>query len=206
MTTKLRVLNLYAGIGGNRALWDDDEYDVTAVEYNLQILDVYNKRFPRDKIWCGDAQQYLLDRFESFDVIWASPPCPTHSRARIARARGGAIAHKIPDMTSLYGIITFLDHFFEGIYIVENVIPWYTPLIKPTVTLDRHHFWSNRPIAEQKFQREISSVCETSVHLLPGYEFVKDARMNNKLRVLRNCCMPEVGKHVLSEVVKGLVK
>jgi DNA (cytosine-5)-methyltransferase 1 len=32
----MRILNLYAGIGGNRKLWGDD-HEITAVELNLLI-------------------------------------------------------------------------------------------------------------------------------------------------------------------------
>ena len=33
----IKILNLYAGIGGNRRLWPDDEIEVTAVELNPKI-------------------------------------------------------------------------------------------------------------------------------------------------------------------------
>ncbi len=74
----LKVLNLYAGIGGNRKLWEDVE--VTAVEYEPKIAAIYQDFFPNDKVVIGDAHQYLLENFSKFDFIWASPPCPTHSR------------------------------------------------------------------------------------------------------------------------------
>ena len=32
----MKILNLYAGIGGNRLLWGND-HDITAIEYNLEI-------------------------------------------------------------------------------------------------------------------------------------------------------------------------
>lgn len=35
----MKILNLYAGIGGNRALWENCE--VTAVELDEKIADVY---------------------------------------------------------------------------------------------------------------------------------------------------------------------
>ena len=42
----MKVLNLYAGVGGNRKLWTDCE--VTAVEYTPKIADVYAEQFPDD--------------------------------------------------------------------------------------------------------------------------------------------------------------
>ncbi len=44
----IKVLNLYAGIGGNRKLWKDVE--VTAVENNWQLAEIYNDLFPKDKV------------------------------------------------------------------------------------------------------------------------------------------------------------
>ena len=41
----MKVLNLYAGIGGNRKLWQD--VDVTAVELNPQIAKIYQDFFPK---------------------------------------------------------------------------------------------------------------------------------------------------------------
>ena len=52
MTTK--VLNLYAGIGGNRKRWDD--VDVTAVEINDLRAEIYADEFPSDEVVIGDAQ------------------------------------------------------------------------------------------------------------------------------------------------------
>ena len=75
----MKILNLYAGIGGNRKLWDGD-IEVTAVELNPDIAKIYQDFFPDDKVVVTDAHQYLLDHFEEYDFIWSSPPCPTHSR------------------------------------------------------------------------------------------------------------------------------
>jgi len=36
----MKILNLYAGLGGNRALWDADCDDVTAVEYDHDIANI----------------------------------------------------------------------------------------------------------------------------------------------------------------------
>ena len=43
----------------------------------------------------------------------------------------------------LYQEIIFLQHWFDGKYVVENVIPYYDPLIAPTIALGRHLVWSN---------------------------------------------------------------
>ena len=134
----MKVLSLYAGIGGNRKLWQG--HDVTAVESEQYIADAYKQLFPDDTIVVGDAHQYLLDHFQEFDFIWASPPCPTHSKLSTGLAGWGI--YRFPDMT-LYQEIIFLKHFYKGKWLVENVEPYYEVLIQPRNVLDRHFFWSN---------------------------------------------------------------
>lgn len=77
----IKILNLYAGIGGNRKLWDGD-IEVTAIEINPQIAKIYQDFFPNDKVIVTDAHQYLLEHYTEFDFIWSSPPCPSHSHIR----------------------------------------------------------------------------------------------------------------------------
>lgn len=127
----MKILNLYAGIGGNRKLWSGHE--VTAVEYREDIADVYRHYFPDDTLVVGDAHQYLLDHYREFDFIWASPPCQTHSRARFWRSKNNEkIETKYPDM-KLYQEILFLKHYYDGLWVVENVKPFYEPLMLPSV-------------------------------------------------------------------------
>src|SRR6185503_4564267 len=122
----LKVLNLYAGIGGNRKLWEDVE--VTAVELREDIAEVYKHYFPGDKLIIADAHQYLLDHYTEFDFIWSSPPCQTHSRARMWRFKNNnKVEKKYPDM-KLYQEILWLKHYFKGKWLVENVNPFYEPL------------------------------------------------------------------------------
>lgn len=143
----LRVLNLYAGIGGNRKLWDNVE--VTAVENNPKIAAVYQDLYPNDTVIVGDAHQYLLDHYAEFDFIWSSPPCPTHSRARYGLGfHGHGFAAVYPDMR-LYQEIILLKHHFKGQYCIENVQAYYKPLIEP-LSIGRHWYWVNFPIEKMQ--------------------------------------------------------
>ena len=85
----IKVLNLYAGIGGNRKLWEDVE--VTAVEIEPSIARAYQHFFPNDKIIIGDAHQYLLKHYSEFEFIWASPPAEKFGFKK------GSISHAIEE-------------------------------------------------------------------------------------------------------------
>lgn len=152
---EMRVLNLFAGgRGGNRELWPADHngraVKVTAVEIDPKVADRYAQRYPEDEIVVGDAMHYLLDHHREFEFVWASPVCKTHSRT--AFFLKGRDIIRYPDM-SLYQVILFLQHFYEGRWCVENVIPYYEPLIKAQ-KVGRHLLWANFPIPAIKLPND----------------------------------------------------
>lgn len=190
----MKILNLYAGIGGNRKLWKGHE--VTAVESEQYIADAYKELYPDDTVIVGDAHQYLIDHFQEFDFIWSSPPCPTHSRASTSLSGWGI--HRYPDMR-LYQEIIFLKHFFRGKWVVENVIPYYQMLITPTVTLDRHVFWSNfsiDPRFEVERKHDVSRA--TKEVLAAHHEITLPEKTKDKRKLLRNAVHPTLGNYILS--------
>jgi DNA (cytosine-5)-methyltransferase 1 len=142
---KYKILNLYACLGGNRYKWDEvaDNLEITAVEWDEELARLYQERFPNDIVIVTDAHQYLLENFKEFDFIWTSPPCPSHSRIRFGQANSERENYNpvFPDM-KLYSEILFLDNYFRGKYVVENVIPYYEPLI-PAKKRGRHLYWTN---------------------------------------------------------------
>ena len=201
---KIKVLNLYVGIGGNRKLWKDVE--VTAVENNSEIAKIYQDFFPNDKVIVTDAHKYLLDHYKEFDFIWSSPPCPTHSRLRkgMIGTRCGA-KPVFPDM-KLYEEILFLQGYFKGKWVVENVISWYEPLIRP-FEISRHYYWSNFIISKIKtkvarFSLTNGSNKETDKEQIERLEkelgFNLSKYQGNKRTMLRNCVEPEAGLHVFN--------
>ena len=121
-----RALNLYAGIGGNRKKWEGVE--ITAIEADSKIAAIYSKQFPNDELIVGDAHSFLEKHHNEFDFIWSSPPCQTHSEMCIATRHKNK---KFPDF-NLYQEIIFLKHYFKGMWVVENVNPFYKPLIEPS--------------------------------------------------------------------------
>jgi DNA (cytosine-5)-methyltransferase 1 len=138
----VRVLNLYACLGGNRYKWDEvANIEVTAIELDPEAARLYQERFPNDKAIIADAHQYLLDHYTEFDFIWSSPPCPSHSRVKFSQKNRENTKPYYSDM-KLYEEILFLDNFFDGKYCVENVIPYYEPLITAKKR-GRHLYWTN---------------------------------------------------------------
>ncbi len=200
----MKILNLYAGIGGNRKSWGDT-HQITAVEFDPKIAAIYQAYFPNDKIIVGDAHQYLLEHFKEFDFIWSSPPCPSHSRTNTFLHAQGTIRY--PDL-ALWQEIVFLKKWFKGKYVVENVISYYPPLWPPKL-LDRHYFWANFDISDFKVSAERpNNICNArkstrrpskdDMTALEDYHGFKIDRKNKDRRVmLRNCVFPPLGKHIL---------
>lgn len=211
-TQKLKICNLYSGLGGNRKNWtpNGDEHEITAVEINPQIAAIYQDFFPNDKVIVGDAHQYLLDHYKEFDFIWSSPPCPTHSR--INYSNGGRWNVKYPDMR-LYQEIILLQNWFKGNWVIENVISYYKPLIEPQES-GRHYFWANFKISKADYGVQIGTLMhgtrkriirETQIpelQLLHDFDLSK-FKIPNKRQILRNCVVPKLGLHVLNSALNS---
>lgn len=193
----MRILNLYAGIGGNRKLWGN-EHEIVAVESEQYIADVYKHLYPNDTVVVADAHQYLLDHFKEFDFIWSSPPCPTHSRMRRSLVKSKPV---YPDM-KLYEEIIFLKHFYRGNWVVENVTPYYTPLIPQTATVERHYVWSNKPIKDKQFTRIYNGriTDQSKETLAASYGIKLPQSTKNQRKLLRNAVLPEMGLYIFESV------
>lgn len=174
---------------------------LTTVELDEKIADVYKHLYPNDNVIVGDALKYLESNYNNFDFIWASPPCQSHGQYRHnVGVLGKGFAPILPDM-SLYSIIIFLKTYYKGNWCVENVIPYYKPLIEPTAILQRHLFWSNKPIANKKFEKDAIRT-KNKISDFDNYEVVVNSKISNKRQVLRNCVKPEIGLYILSEILK----
>ena len=182
----MKILNLFAGIGGNRLLWNDVllDIDVTAVEFDPEIAKVYAKRYPNDKIIVGDAWDYAANNYDKFDFIWASPPCQTHSRINFSN-QNIIVNRSLPDFR-LYSLISFLKTFCKNNFVVENVIPYYTPLISPNAKLLRHLFWSNFYISEKSFQKSSKLIKNFVISDFHDFDLTLFKNVKNKRQVIRN--------------------
>ena len=199
----IKILNLYACLGGNRYKWDEvADIEVTAVEWDEELAKLYQERFPKDKVIVADAHQYLLDHYQEYDFIWSSPPCPTHSKINISQQNKWKM--KYPDFT-LYEEVVFLDNWFKGKYVVENVIPYYEPLFSPKKR-GRHLYWTNfrlpkideRDAVIRRWQiPELQKHHDINVKLYKGKQ--------SKRKILRNMVDYEAGKTIF-ETALGIIK
>jgi DNA (cytosine-5)-methyltransferase 1 len=193
----MKILNLYSWIWWNRKLWWDN-YNITAIEYDINIAKVYEDLFPNDKVIYTDAHEYLLKHYQEYDFIWSSPPCQSHSSFRQnIGVRYRWVEPLYPDM-KLYQEIIFLQNNFKWKWIVENVKPYYKPLIEPTIELQRHLFWSNFKIEPKEFAKDNIRTAQIP-DLQELYWFdLSWYKLPNKRQVLRNCVKPELWKYILS--------
>ena len=201
----MRVLNLYAGIGGNRKLWPE-EAEVTAVEWQPEIAEIYRHLYPMDRVYREDAHGFLLENFDRFDFIWSSPPCQSHSRM----IRGGRNRKpRYPDL-QLYEEILFLKHNFKGKWVVENVVPYYPPLL-PAEKRGRHLFWSNFYIPEfnppefKNFINRQNLKAKKALHEWLGIYYDENIYYENNhcpTQILRNAVHPEVGRIIYDAAEK----
>jgi DNA (cytosine-5)-methyltransferase 1 len=205
---KYKILNLYACLGGNRYKWDEvaDNLEITAVELDPEAARLYQERFPNDPVIVADAHQYLLDHYKEFDFIWSSPPCPTHSKVRMTQKNTDAFKPLYPDM-KLYQEILFLEHTFNGKYLVENVIPYYDPLIQAKKR-GRHLYWSNFNLPSLLSERkdssglmsggldEVSHWCK-----FHDYDFYKYKGTQRRDKMARNLVDYEAGRTILETVL-----
>ena len=198
----MKILNLYACLGGNRYKWNEikEDVEVTAVEWDEELAKLYQERFPNDTVIVADAHQYLLDHYKEFDFIWTSPPCPSHSRVRFSQKNRENFDAVYPDF-KLYEEVVFLDNYFEGKYVVENVIPFYEPLI-PAKKRGRHLYWTNfnlptnlndRRFAISQTKNELKELCN-----FHDYDFNQYKGEQPLLKIGRNLVDYEAGKTIFS--------
>ena len=200
----MKILNLYACLGGNRYKWDEvTNIEVTAVELDQECAKLYQERFPNDKVIVADAHQYLLDHYKEYDFIWSSPPCPTHSRARYWSIGANGKNPTYPNM-NLYSEILLLDYHFKGKYVVENVVPYYEPMLNPKKR-GRHLYWTNFNLPNDLKDRRFSiSQTKNELNALAvfhNYNLNKYKGTQSKLKIGRNLVDYEAGKTILETAV-----
>lgn len=219
----MKILNLFAGLGGNRKTWSDHE--ITALEINPGICKIYSELYPNDTIITQDYEEYLRNKNNDldFDLIWGSPPCQTHSHMQVF-TRHNKKRQPIPKMDQVQGLALWLKRNTDCKFVIENVIPSYGIVSLEDkgiyhVVLDRHIFYSNFIIKKKKFRSRSSEVhgkisglmrmdaVQLSIyHDLPLeiIEKVKGLQEtgHDHLKVLRNLCDYQIGDYILKQSLK----
>lgn len=203
---RIQVLNLYAGIGGNRKNWQGVQ--VTAVEKDLKVAAAYKHLYPNDIVIIADAHQYLSKNFYRFDFIWSSPPCQSHKRFNYTSVQE---KKRYPDM-SLYSEIILLRAYFKGRFIVENVIPYYEPLIKPDRIIGRHQFWCNfniTPFTPPHLPGLLDLNTMQDKQIIQdwlGIHYGPNLYLSGKnyIQVFRNCVHPVIGENIFKDFLRDL--
>jgi len=202
----MKILNLYACLGGNRYKWNEVKEDikVTAVELDPELARLYQERFPNDNVIVADAHQYLLDHYKEFDFIWSSLPCPSHSKINISQYTRESWTPHFPDM-KLYEEIIFLDTYYKGKYVVENVIPYYEPLTAAKKR-GRHLYWTNFNLPN--FQERDAKIREWQLPQLEKHHNIDLSEYKgkqNKRKIGRNLVDYEAGKTIF-ETALGIIR
>ena len=203
----LKILNLFAGLGGNRKFWDDVAREkgvsikVTAVEFDPEIAKAYAKRYPNDNVIVGDAWDYAAKNYLNFDFIWASPPCQTHSRLNIANNIRNDRTKRLPDFR-LYELIVYLKYFCKKAFVVENVVPFYEPLIKPTAEIGRHYFWANFDLFFLH-NSNFRIVTKTKIGDFMDLD-LNEFKIKNKRQAIRNEVDYEIGKKIFERYLEQI--
>ena len=201
----MKILNLYACLGGNRYKWNEvkEDIEVTAIELDPELAKLYQDRFPNDNVVVADAHQYLLDYFDDFDFVWSSPPCPTHSRLNSMIIKNSGVRY--PDM-KLYQEIIILKKWFKGKFVVENVIPYYPPLI-PAIKRDRHLYWTNFNLPNDLGDRKKNDLTKLSIKELEEFhniDLCSYKGKQDKVKIGRNLVDYEAGKTIF-ETALGII-
>jgi DNA (cytosine-5)-methyltransferase 1 len=204
---QVKVLNLYCGIGGNRAKWPAN-ISITAIEKDVKVAAAYQELYPGDTVIVADAHQYLLKNYFKFDIIWSSPPCQSHTRMNFWFENK---RRKYADM-SLYQQVIMLKHFFKGKWIVENVTPYYDPLIKPNYKVGRHSFWCNFEISDFEIENIGEFIFleskEDKQRIMDwlGIQYKKNLYLSGKnyIQVFRNAVHPSIGLSIFNDCIRSI--
>jgi DNA (cytosine-5)-methyltransferase 1 len=214
--SELRVLNAYAGIGGNRHLWPD-EWIVRAIELDPRVAAEYASRYPQDTVIVGDAHAYVMEHGHEFDAVWTSPPCPTHSRLAINVAKRRGVENE-PD-PRLWAEVAHLRA-LGGLYVVENVHTYYAPPILPDVVTERHYYWTSAapmmisPISVLPVSGRRTGLTADAIAESYGIPPLAPGSVADRRKAMRNAVVPAEGlaiasaafapAHVLRKLESGL--
>ena len=127
-----------------------------------------------------------LQDVKSYDFVWASPPCKTHSKWNMVWSSRRE-NHPKPDPT-----LWFLIREFRALginFVVENVDPYYKDPCDPTIKIGRHQFWTSFPIKKFDFISREKPFDQMTTRDWQQYHQLEtiEGKAEKKRQALRNC-------------------
>jgi len=115
---------------------------------------------------------------------------------------------RYPDMM-LYQEVIFLQHYYKGKYCIENVIPYYEPLISAHKR-QRHLYWTNFNLPNKLSDRHNPDLSRTknlvkALSDFHDYDFRKYKGLQRINKIARNLVDFEAGKTIFQTML-GIVK
>jgi DNA (cytosine-5)-methyltransferase 1 len=151
VTGQLRVLELYAGIGGASEALASWAKIATAVEINERALAVYQRNFPH-RSRCGTIESLPTSFFQEVqaDLWWLSPPCQPFTRRGERRdlddARCASFVH----------VVQQIDQLVPKYVALENV---------PEFAGSRAHAWLRETLDRRDYRVLETVVCPSELGL-----------------------------------------
>jgi len=97
----------------------------------------------------------------------------------------------------LYEEIIFLNQYCKNLWVVENVIPYYKPLIKPFKS-DCHYFWANFIISDYKGVNKRMNDVYNSNNSKWGFSLKDKQLTHRKDQILNNMVNPKLALHIFN--------
>lgn len=129
----LNITDLFCGAGGSSTgaiQVPGIEVRVASNHWDLAV-ETHNSNHPDADHICADISQIDPRYFPTSDILWASPSCTNHSRAKGRKQdtlQGDLFDERVPDeaaersRATMWDVVRFAEHHQYAAVIVENVI------------------------------------------------------------------------------------
>ncbi|MET9083674.1 DNA cytosine methyltransferase [Streptomyces sp. NPDC004237] len=145
------MTDLFCGAGGSTcgALMIPGVRVVIAANHSRHAINTHQHNHPETDHDCADLSQVLATRYPTTDILWASPECTHHTRARGKKRGHGEFTNglfatdgtdevAIRSRATMHDVARFAEHHRYRVIIVENVpdARWWGPDEAPGFAFD----------------------------------------------------------------------